>query len=146
MRKSLIYLVIVVCLLGGPLAAVKQPFKLIRLTIINKSNMAVGVKLTGKTLEQFYYLKVEKGSRISPTIGQFTVVQDTYVAQVYYIEYWDPVYGYRCGSTPTSQLDVMHPSRLTLLPCGEQGRYSGEPGMVKLPAVRTGRGGRQQIR
>ncbi len=146
MRKSLVYLVIILCLLGGPLGAVKPPFKLMRLTIINKSDMAVGVKLTGKTLEQFYYLRLEKGSRVTPTIGQFTVAQDTYTAQVYYIEYWDPVYGYRCGSTPTSRLDVMHPSRLTLLPCGEGGRYSGEPGMVKLPAARTGRGRLQQIR
>jgi hypothetical protein len=134
MRKPLLWLLVILSLLGGPLAADKPPFKLVRLTVINKSSLPIAVKLTGDEYDQFYYLKIPKGSREHPVSMEYTVVQDNYAAVIYYLEYWDPVYGYKCSS-PTAKLDASHSSRLTVVPCTQKAAYSGEPGILKLPSA-----------
>jgi len=82
----------------------------------------VEIRLTGQTWEYFYYLRIPKGTRENPTVQTFTIVPDYYDSTLYYIELWDPVYGYHCGSisetgSSSETLDVRHNARVTVVEC-----------------------------
>lgn len=109
------------------------PFRsaLIRLTVVNKSGREVDISLNGRDLEYFYYLTVAEGDGLSPTVQVFTVVPDTYTSQLYFVELWDPVYGYYCNSK-SQAIDLTHNVRLTVLPCDRTPPNGGEaPSILK---------------
>lgn len=139
MKKILWLLPILALLLG----AASDPVDPIRLTIINKSDMDIAVQLQGITKVccnksdtqkgEFYYLRVAAGSRALPTTKTFIIERDTYTMQMFFIQTWDPVYGFKCDSTVPNVLTAGRNLRLVVLPCGELPKPCavGEPSMWK---------------
>jgi hypothetical protein len=123
------------------LIAGSAPMPTIRLTLVNKSGMDIAVQLMGQDQVyanksdvrrgQFYYLTVLKGTKEEPTIKHFDIEQNTYGMQLFYLETWDPVYGFQCGRTTPNALIAEHNLRLTVLPCTEYPCSRGEPTMWK---------------
>lgn len=115
MKKVSLLILLVLVLSTVLMAAV--PTKMVRLTIINKSDYDVFMKLTGSAVtEAFYYLTVPTGSTDAPTIKVFTVLSD-----VYDRETW------QCGGIRSAgNLVVTGNIRLTFTPCGRMDncRYS----------------------
>jgi hypothetical protein len=97
--------------------------RMVQLTIVNKSAYPVGIQLTGDHADDYdneYYLSVSKG-----TIKTFQVMADTYSVSTTYIEPYDPVYGYDCGTT-SSQWTLDHKVTATIKKCGGSA-VVGEP-------------------
>jgi hypothetical protein len=112
----------------------------VRVTVINKSEMPIQVRMTGKCWEQIYFLRLEEGDRINPTETSADVIQDEYRFEIFYTELWDPVYGYECGEGTNSAV-VNHRTRLTVLECSNNTPNNGErPTILKYPQG-PGRGG-----
>ncbi len=109
------------------------PPKLIRLTIVNKSDFDLEIQMVGTQSEEIYYLKVAEGSVETPTEKVFTIVPDIYAFTPYYVEYWDPVYGRECSPTSTV-LDATHNSRVSFFHCNAKIRWPGEKNNWKYPA------------
>ena len=117
MKKASIIIISLVCisLLGASLI----PVKMIQLTIINKSGMPMEFRLEGFNgdFEFFYYLRVPKGDRIVPAVETFTIYKGDYTIRPYYIEVWDPVYGYFCDNTFSQNLCISRNTRLIYVEC-----------------------------
>ncbi len=108
--------------------------KTVRLTVINKSGLPVEIAFTGKYLENSYYLRVPEGDRTSSTIKHIDLVPDLYSMNIYYVELWDPVYGYDCTSGGKS-VKITHNTRLTFLGCAYPTPNNGEPpSILKYPS------------
>lgn len=128
MKKLLQFFFLALMVFGLPAA---EPLDLYRLTIINKSGMPLAVQLVGQTQEQFYYLTVAAGDRQQPTEKSFTLVGDLYFVRPFYLETYDPVYGFQCGPAPITRLFLTHNTRLTFIECGRRPGTRGEPGYMK---------------
>jgi hypothetical protein len=113
------------------IAAGATPTRLMRLTVNNASERSIEIKMTGKYLEKFYYLRIPEG------VKNFTVIPDVYSTTLYFVELWDPVYGYHCSSMSQS-LDLTRNVNLKVLPCDERPPNGGDTGIVKY-----GGGGRR---
>ena len=95
-----------------------EPGKLIQLTLINKSAKPIGVRLIGLSdNDYYYYLQVPKGDRANPEERTFTIASDFYNMQVFYIETYDPVYGFDCQPAVPNQLQASRNLRVVFLPC-----------------------------
>ncbi|MEW5869345.1 MAG: hypothetical protein AB1894_08725 [Chloroflexota bacterium] len=105
------------------------------LTVINKSGMVVEISLSGANLENAYYLRVPTGDRTVPTVKTFEIVRDQYASTLYYVELWDPVYGYSC-SRDSQQLDLTRNVRVVVTECDRNASAPGEPSMLKYGAPR----------
>ena len=134
MRKILLIISLLAVLL---IAASSSYTKLYRLTIINKSGMDLAISLLGEDDNNQYYLRVPEGDRRSPTETIFTIVPDTYSINAYYIEPWDPVYGYTCNDPGGKTLVAERNIRLTFTECDYTPRNGGEPSMWKFNARRV---------
>lgn len=136
MKKILLIISLLAILL---IAASSAYTKLYRLTIINKSGMEMAISLLGEDDNNQYYLRVPAGDRRFPTETVFTIVPDTYSIKPYYIEPWDPVYGYSCQDPGAKTLVAERNIRLTFTECNYTPRNGGEPSMWKFNArkVRT---------
>lgn len=143
MKKLLLWTAILTILLTG---AKKSPTETVRLNIINKSNFEIAIQLNAKSQEcvnqcgssegNFYYLRVPTGDRQTPAAKTFEIEKNTYTMQLFYLETYDPVYGYQCGSAQPNALVAGRNLRLVVLPCGEQPGNVGEPGLRKyLPTT-----------
>ena len=130
MRKPLLF-VALLSLLLAPLLMAAEPVNLIRFTLINKSGIDIAVQLFSADYENVYYLKVPEGSRQYPTTKTFTIAKDIYQMQVFYIETYDPVYGYSCGNAPPTTLFATRQMKVVLTECGELPPNRGEPTMMK---------------
>jgi hypothetical protein len=118
-----------------------KPLKLMRFTVVNRSMLPIELSLTGENIEDNeYYLRVAKGIPENPTTQVFTVLPDKYSVTVYYVEYWDPVYGTVCGSK-SQEVDLTHNTRLLVPICTHTPPNGGEPAMLKLGG-RSRSGGR----
>jgi hypothetical protein len=117
MRKSLLILfsILSLSLLGASLIPVKK----VQLTIVNKSSMPMEFRLEGFNgdFEFFYYLRVPEGNRLIPAVESFTIYKGEYNLNPYYIEVWDPVYGYICDNTVSQTLCISHNTRLVFVEC-----------------------------
>ena len=123
-RKSIIILLISILSL---VLVSADDVRLVRFEIVNKSGMEIAVGLTGLESEEIYYLRVAEGARANPVAKMFTLVPDDYYMQVYYLEYWDPVYGFSCGAQPPLPIDVFRNQRLTVIECDRVPMHKGEP-------------------
>jgi hypothetical protein len=128
--KKLYYFIIICSFLL--IAASPDQVNLVRFTVINKSGLPMEVKLTGQNDENFYYLRIPAGDRSSPSETVFTIVRDIYRMQPYYIELWDPVYGYSCGGASGKTLYAFRNIQITFVECGVTPRHKGEPAMMKF--------------
>lgn len=121
-----------------------NPAELIRLTVINKSEMEVAVQLSAipqicvnkaeVVQGEFYYLRVPKGTKETPSSKEFTIRKDTYSMRVFYLETYDPVYGFKCNPTLPNMLQANRNLRVVVLPCGQvprNPRAVGEGSMWK---------------
>jgi len=108
------------------IGADSPPSKLVRLTISNKSGLPIEISLTGQTWEYFYYLRIPSGTRKNPTVQIFSVIPDCYASALYFVELWDPVYGYYC-SDQSDTLDISRNIRVTVVECDVTPRNSEEP-------------------
>jgi hypothetical protein len=139
--KKILWLLPLLSLL---LMAASDPIRPIRLTIINKSEMDIAVQLQAKPREcckgtqdlegNFYYLPVAEGDRSTPTTKSFLIEPDTYQMLVFYIQTWDPVYGFDCNQNAPNKLIAENNIRVVILPCGEipAPQAVGEPTMWKF--------------
>jgi hypothetical protein len=127
-RKSIPILLFVILSL---LLVSADDVRLARFEIINKSGMEIAVGLTGLEYEELYYLRLAEGTRADPVAKTFTLVPDNYYMQVYYLEYWDPVYGFKCGRQAPLPFDIIRNVRLVVIECDRMPLHKGEP-----PAIR----------
>lgn len=110
------------------------PTKLIRFTVVNKSTFPIEMRLIGANYDQMYYLKIPEGSKEFPEEKVFTITPDIYTFQVFYFEYWDPVYGFECG-TLGSMIDASHNVQLSVHHCNARIIGIGEYPFIKFPAI-----------
>lgn len=112
-----------------------EPSPRAQLTIVNKSEVKLGIQLIDpQDKDNFYYLTIEKGDRADPTEKTFEIKRAMYSMIVYYIETWDPVYGYpTCGGLVLrSRLLARGKQRLVFTKCGVMPVDPGEPKMMKF--------------
>lgn len=114
MKKYLPWFLIITILLAG---AKTQNLDLVRFTVVNESPFPLGISLTGTFTESFYYLHVPEGDPEFPVERTFTIARDEYQMQVYYIDLWDPVYGYTCSSGPGGLLNAKKNNSITVKHC-----------------------------
>ncbi len=103
-------LLIVLVMVAGLLMGVASPTKLVRLTMINKSDYDVFMKLEGSPVTKaYYYLSLPKGSRDEPVVKVFTIWVDVYQRTTW-----------QCGGIKSTGLLVVSQNiRLDFTPCGE---------------------------
>ncbi|MGB9673887.1 MAG: hypothetical protein ACPL3P_07080 [Anaerolineales bacterium] len=113
----------------------KRPNNTSELTIVNKSGVKLGIQLIDPLdSENVYFLTVEKGSRAEPSEKTFEIKATTYGMFVFYMETWDPVYGYpKCkGMVMKSKLIASGVQRVVFTECNRMPRNPGEPKMMKF--------------
>lgn len=133
MRK-LFWMTVVVLMGLASLGALNPAETLTRLTIINKADLPVEVRLEGAQAENFYFLRVSAGSRDDPTTQVFTIARDSYEITSYYVEMWDPVHGNRCDDPSKRTLSIKRNTRITFFDCDAPLPNGGAPTMLKFPA------------
>ena len=144
MKKTLLVILLLSLLMTG-----SKGSELVELTIINKSDMEIAIQLKGtdkvcancSEVEEgsMYYLTVPEGSKERPSVKTFEIEKDRYGMQLYYIETYDPVYGFKCNTPTPNRLEAARNIRIVVLPCDETPPNVGEPTMRKyLPfPIRT---------
>jgi hypothetical protein len=125
------------------LISADRPVDTIRFTVINKSGMDIAIQLRANDYEnifskdilrgELYYLTILEGDREHPNFKIFDIQKDTYVMQVYYIETYDPVYGFKCATPAPNPMIAQRNIRLVVLPCDftPGPKQVGEPSMRK---------------
>lgn len=111
--------------------------RLVRLDVINKSGDEVAIRLQGKTLKEFYYLRIPSGTHPDPVEASFTVLADMYDTQVYYLQPEQTMRYLHCKQPKMVRLDFVHNIHLVILPCVHAPVYTGEPYMLKAPIKYT---------
>jgi len=114
--KKVILLVLTVMLVSVFLTAADHPPSLLRLTVINKSGNEIYMKLQSETGNEgnFYYLTIPAGTKESPTVEVFTVVEDIYYRTTWY----GPGDNVLCqGMNDAGRLTMDRNNRLVFLPC-----------------------------
>jgi hypothetical protein len=138
--KKMLWLVPLLALILIAAAAGSGAFRPMRLTVINKSSMALELSLMGTEEQNFYYLRIPEGSRDVPTEKVFTIIPDVYTSRIYFVELWDPVYGHSCTDESES-LDIRRDVRVIVFECNRRPPNRGEPpSLVKYGAGRGKRG------
>jgi hypothetical protein len=137
MKKTMMFIALVSLLLIG---AINKPVDTIRLTIVNKSGRGIAIQLrtqpktccnSGELIPGlFYYLPVD-GKENNITIKAYDIEKETYGMQLYYIQTYDPVYGWECATPAANALKAKRDMRLTVLPCDRTPPNVGEPSMRK---------------
>jgi len=108
------------------------------LVVINKSGMPLELSLTGQDMDSFYVLRVPAGTPEFPYEQTFEVLPDTYTSSLYYVEIYDPVYGYTCD-TKSMQLPVYRKVWVTVTGCGHSTRGRPEAPAILKYGVSGGR-------
>ena len=111
--------------------------RLVSFDVINKSGDKVAIRMNGKTLEKFYYLRIPAGTREEPAEMSFTVAADLYATQVYYFEPEETMRYLVCKQPRPTKLSFAHDVRLVVLECVHEPVYTGEPYMLKIPIETT---------
>lgn len=119
-------------LLAVFLISASEP-RLVRLTVINGSDLPIALQLIGQEEEEMYYLPVGEGSVSGPQEKVFTIIEDVYALQLYYVETWDPVYGFQCDTPAPSLLRATRNMRVVVKDCDRTPRFSKEVNLLKLP-------------
>ena len=64
----------------------QAPGRIVRLTVVNKSQYELYIELKGQTQKGFYYLRVDSNGSIGETIREFTVLADRYNVRAWYVD------------------------------------------------------------
>ena len=114
--------------------------KMGRLIIINRSGFPLGLLLTSQEEDpdarDIYYLSIPEGSPNAVVERQFELPQREYKMVVYYLETWDPVYGFECASPAGAVFTLRAHQQISIFPCGQKAKNRGEPTLFKLGGVR----------
>lgn len=130
--RGLIILLVtsLLCISAAPQAT------LYRLTIVNRSGYRIAVQLTytndDGTTTQRYYLTVSRGEKDRPIKKTFSIMPDKYIAKVYYLETYDPVYGYHCSRNPSTKFEADRNMMMKVNSCDARIRPSKELTIIKL--------------
>lgn len=133
--KKIILILVFLSLLSLTVLTAFEPSPRAQLTIVNKSEVKLGIQLIDpQDDENLYFLTIEKGDRTDPEEKTFEIKPAMYSMIVYYMETWDPVYGYpTCGGLVLkSRLFARGKQRLVFTKCGVMPVNSGEPTMMKF--------------
>jgi hypothetical protein len=142
MMKKILYLLPLLAFLS---IGMKHGRESIQFTIVNKAGRDIAISLKGKdwpcvnqcdtSKGEIYYLSVPSGDKDTPSVKTFEIEKNTYGMQLYYIQTWDPVYGFKCPTPAPNALKAIRNIRLTVLPCDQTpdycGKAIGEPTMWK---------------
>ncbi|MCS6907586.1 MAG: hypothetical protein RML93_06875 [Anaerolineales bacterium] len=112
-----------------------EPSPRAQVTIVNKSGVKLGIQLIDpQDKDNLYFLTIEKGNREQPREKTFELKPATYSMIVYYMETWDPVYGFpTCGGLVLkSRLWARGKQRVVFTRCGVIPVNPGEPKMMKF--------------
>jgi len=142
MKKILLvtsFFLFIICI-----AAIPKYTYLVEMVIINKSGYDIEISLSGNETEEQYYFRIPVGSEDEPTEKTFEVIPDTYTASLYYVELWDPVYGYTCDDKSHS-INANHKTRIIVYDCLKSIRKPGEYPIIKFGVSgRLGHGGHRK--
>ncbi len=105
--------------------------KTVELTIVNKSDREIAVGLVEANQYRAYYLHVDQGTKSNPTKETFTIERAQYTMNVYYIQVYDPVYGYECEQPGSSTWEAIRNFRITVSPCDAKAVNRGERPLIK---------------
>jgi len=133
--KKIILGLILLCLISLTFLTAFEPSPRAQITIINKSGVKLGIQLIDpRDKENIYFLTIEKGNRAEPREKTFEIKMASYSMIVFYMETWDPVYGYpTCGGLVLrSRLIARGKQRVVFTKCGEMPVDPGEPKMMKF--------------
>lgn len=122
---------ILILILAALLLPAASNSDLITLTLINKSGKDIAFQMYEVKEEIFYYLPVEEGTREAPTEKTYTISRGYYQTYLFYIETWDPVYGYDCTQNKAKMMTITGNQRIVFLPCQQMPPNLGEPRMLK---------------
>lgn len=103
----------------------------VELTIVNKSGMEIAVNLVEANQYRAYYLHVDEGTKSVPKKEVFAIERAEYTMNVYYIQIYDPVYGYECDQPGSSTWEAIRNLRITVLPCDAPAANRGERPLIK---------------
>ena len=108
MKKVSLLILIAILISSLMLAAI--PTRMVRLTVINKSEYDVYMKLEGSPVtDAYYYLTIPAGDRDVPYVKVFTIMEDLYTRTTWQCD----------GQKSSGTLIVDGNIRLTFTPCGE---------------------------
>jgi hypothetical protein len=140
MKKFVLGVSVLALFLMGNRPLFDRPtFNLVHLTIINKSEMKIGVELSGQDNGYAYYLPVAKGVKENPTEIIYDIYRDKYQVTIDYIQRYDPVFGYQCTLTSQTSLDIQGATRLVVKGCEEGTPNHGERTQTKVGGSSRGR-------
>jgi hypothetical protein len=126
MRKFLLLIAVLnIFLLGA------RGVKTFRLTVVNKSDKKIAVKLVEQEYKRAYNLTVESGRKNTPQETDFAVEKGIYTMNVYYDMIYDPVYGYECDQPGSSQLFMFRKMRVTVVECSKTPSNKGDFPLIK---------------
>lgn len=133
MKKTILAIALISLLLIAS-SSKDDPVDTIRLTLVNKSEKEIAVQLIDGDYQDYdyiYYFKIPGGSRQFPTEKYFDIVPGRYNMQVYYLETYDPVYGFSCTQEFPVTLIARKNMRITIPECGHRPANWGEPTITK---------------
>lgn len=133
--KQIVPVLVLVSLLSLAFLTAFEPSPRAQVTIVNKSGVKLGIQLIDpQDKENLYFLTIEKGDHDDPTEKTFELKPAMYSMIVFYMETWDPVYGYpTCGGLVLkSRLLARGKQRVVFTECGVMPVNPGEPKMLKF--------------
>ena len=136
---------IFILLISVGITSAFSPMRLIRLTVINKANIAVALRLDNQQQDIHYYLTIPEGDPDEPIEKVFTIIPATYSVSAIYLEAYDPVYGYPfCGGkSPGGSYNLTMQSKMIIPACKTSFATGGDYGFWKLGMqLARGHGGR----
>lgn len=120
-----IYLLVI--LIASLFSTASESMRTVDLTVINKSEVDIGLMLNSMTDDdRWYYFTIPSGYPDDPKNGKdnyterhFEITWDVYSSVAYFMESYDPVYGYPyCGNKQVaSRLEATHSIKLVYKPC-----------------------------
>ena len=130
-RKILLFLALLIPF--SLAAAGASEAKIVRLTVVNKGPLPLGLRLQSQDSDLFYYLQIPGGgSKEYPIEKEFTIQTGNYSLSVNYIEFYDPVYGFQCSNSAMRSLTISSNTRIVFLACGVRPPNNGEPTQWKF--------------
>ena len=116
-------LILLLVMLASVALMAATPLKLVRVNFINKSGHVIYLKLEGQTQDQFYYLTIDKGTKVLPEDVTFTLMADVYNRQM-----WYGPGDLGCeGVTNKGKLFAVQNSKFVFTPCGQEPPNEGAP-------------------
>ena len=132
-QKTVLLVVALLCLsITGA-----SPLRTVELTIINKSGKEIAIGLVEANSYRAYYLHVAEGTKSTPTKEVFAIERGQYTMNVYYIQIYDPVYGYECDQPGSSTWHAIRNMRVTVKPCDAPAANRGERPLIKSDSWTT---------